>query len=129
MTESFIDAARRHRTDARHLAGDGRFQNGGHLIGFAAECLAKDLLKKAGVAIDRASGFREHFPKLRESIRVDGRTRAMVGLGPILQSSDFLRGWTADSRYEAAMPSEDARVRYAGWRADVDLLFTAAGVL
>ena len=32
LVESFIESARRHRTDARHLAADQRYQNGGHLI-------------------------------------------------------------------------------------------------
>jgi hypothetical protein len=33
VANSFSDAARRHRTDAKHLATDQRFQNAGHLIG------------------------------------------------------------------------------------------------
>lgn len=128
MVDSFIESARRHRTDARHLAADQRYQNGGHLIGFAAECLAKEVLTNAGIVIDRRSGFWKHFPLLGDRIRLDARTRAMVALIPILRSADFLAGWSANSRYEAAMPESDAETRYLDWRADVDALFHAVGV-
>jgi hypothetical protein len=63
--DSFPDAARRHRSDAKHLATNQRFQNAGHLIGFAAECFAKEILEGAGIKIDKPSGFKVHFPELQ----------------------------------------------------------------
>jgi transposase-like protein len=78
VVDSFPDAARRHWSDAKHLATNHRFQNVGHLLGFAAECLAKEILESAGIKIDSSSGLREHFPKLRDRIRMNGHSRAMV---------------------------------------------------
>lgn len=111
-----------------HLAAADRFQNAGHLIGFAAECMAKDILTNTGITIDKASGFREHFPKLGNKIRIDAKTRIMAGLIPIMRSASFLDGWTAESRYEAKLSLSDAKTRYTTWRTDVGALFTAAGV-
>ena len=128
MADSFLDAARRHRSDARHLATDRRHQNGGHLIGFAAECLAKDILTNAGILIDKKSSFREHFPTLGEQIRTNARTRGMVALIPIIRSAAFLAGWSASSRYEVGLPPAEAEARYVSWSADVNALFSAAGL-
>jgi hypothetical protein len=128
VADSFPDAARRHRIDAKRLAAARRFQNAGHLIGFAAECLAKEILEAAGITIDKPSGFREHFPMLRGAIRRDGRTRAMTVLAPIIGSQPFLDGWTAECRYENDISQVDAEVRFNSWIADVDSLFGATGM-
>lgn len=128
MANSFPDAARRHRGDAKHLATNHRFQNAGHLLGFAAECLAKEILERAGIAIDKPSGLREHFPKLGRTIRTDGRTRVMALLAPIVLRSAFLDGWEAECRYEANILETDAETRFNSWLTDVDSLFNAAGI-
>lgn len=128
MAESFPDAARRHRNDAKHLATNRRFQNAGHLLGFAAECLAKEILVGAGIPIDRSSGFREHFPTLGRKIQLNGRTRVMALLMPIVQVVTFLDGWQAECRYETDIPPQDAEARFKSWCADVDSLFKSAGV-
>ena len=128
MADSFPDSARRHRSDARSLAADNRFQNAGHLLGFAAECLAKEILLAAGITIDKTSGFRTHFPALGEKIRIDGRTRVMALLAPVVSSATFLSGWEADGRYEQNLSNLVAEARFASWRADVDSLFRVAGV-
>jgi hypothetical protein len=128
LADSFSDAARRHRIDAKHLAMNNRFQNAGHLLGFAAECLAKDVLQSAGIIIDKPSGLKEHFPKLGKEIQTQGRGRVMVLLSPIFTNPAFLQGWRAECRYEANLPPNDAQTRYHSWRADVDSLFTAAGI-
>jgi hypothetical protein len=128
VTDSFPNAARRHRSDAKHLATEQRFQNAGHLIGFAAECLAKELLEGAGIKIDKTSGFKVHFPDLQHRIRMQGYTRAMVLLAPIVGKPTFLDGWTADCRYEADILQLDAQTRFNSWVADVDSLFRAAGI-
>jgi hypothetical protein len=128
VADCFPDAARRHRSDAARLAADRRFQNAGHLLGFAAECLSKEILEQAGISLDKPSGLREHFPKLSDRIRMNGRTRAMTLLAPIVLQPDFLIGWTAESRYEADILQTDAETRFNIWRADVDSLFAAAGI-
>jgi hypothetical protein len=128
LADSFPDAARRHRSDAKHLAAHDRFQNAGHLLGFAAECLAKEVLQAAGIVIDKPSGLKEHFPKLGRQIQIMGRGRIMTLLLPIVTKSAFLGGWQAECRYEANMPQSDAETRYYSWQADVDSLFNAAGI-
>jgi hypothetical protein len=126
--DSFPDAARRHRSDAKHLATNQRFQNAGHLIGFAAECLVKEILEGAGIKIDKPSGFKVHFPELQKQVRLQGRTRAMVLLAPIVSRSTFLGGWAAECRYENDILPSDGEVRFNSWVADVESLFKAAGI-
>jgi len=129
VADSYPDAARRHRSDAKHLATDRRFQNAGHLLGLAAECLAKEVLEGAGVIIDKPTAQKwSHFPKLAEKIRLDGRTRIMVLLAPIVAKPNFLDGWQVDCRYEPNIIQSGAEARFNSWRVDVDSLFKAAGV-
>lgn len=128
MADCFPDAARRHRNDAKQLAADRRFQNAGHLLGFAAECLAKEILAGVGITLDKASGLREHFPELGNQIRRNGRTRVMALLTPIVRPSTFLDGWTAECRYEANILQTDAETRFNAWHADVNSLFKGAGI-
>lgn len=128
VADSFPDSARRHRSDASHLAASERFQNAGHLIGFAAECLAKNILTNAGITIDSNSPFRCHFPDLGRQIKIAPITRIGTVLAPILGPASFLDGWRAESRYEATLSPHDAKARYIRWQTDVDALFRAAGV-
>ena len=128
MVDCFPDAARRHRLDAKHLAADRRFQNAGHLLGFAAECLAKEILAGAGITLNKSSGLREHFPQLGNQIWMIGHTRVMALLTPIVRDPTFLDGWTAECRYEADIFHADAEIRFNSWYADVDALFKAAGI-
>lgn len=128
MADFFDDAAHRHRADAKHLAGAQRFQNAGHLIGFAAECLVKSMLEQAGQAINAKTHLAVHFPKLRGMIQDHAQGRLAVSLTAILQNDSFLDGWDATGRYEANMPTADAEARFAGWQSDVNALFTAAGI-
>jgi hypothetical protein len=98
------------------------------LLGFAAECLAKEILAGAGITLDKSSGLREHFPRLGNQIRMSGRTRVMALLTPIVQRSTFLDGWNAECRYEANILQADAEIRFNSWHADVEALFKAAGI-
>lgn len=129
MADSFTGSAGRHRSDARHLAADRRFQNAGHLIGFAAECLVKEVLRNAGVSIGRDSPFRRHFPGLGKEIVNDARTRAIMPLQPVIEGGgQFLGGWNVNHRYEASLAEADAESRYLKWQTDVETLFVAVGV-
>ena len=125
--ENFQEAAVRHRDDANRLAAGERFQNAGHLIGVAAECLAKSVLQKAGITIDKDSPYYTHFPKLAEKIRQLGQGPAMHLLAPIVAKQDFLSGWGVGTRYDGNLPAPDAEAKYRVWRLDVDSLFNAAG--
>ena len=128
MADTFDDAAHRHRVDAKHLAGDQRFQNAGHLIGFAAECLVKSMLEQAGQTINKKTHLAVHFPQLTQMIQEHAQGRLAVSLTAILQNSAFLQSWHAEGRYEANMPTEDSKARFAGWQSDVASLFMAAGI-
>ena len=88
----------------------------------------KEILEQAGIKIDKHSGFKLHFPDLHNQIRIQGRTRAMVPLAPILGKLTFLDGWTAECRYEADILASRAETRFNFWVADVDSLFKAAGI-
>ncbi len=129
MTEAFHDAAMRHRADATHLAGGRRFQNAGHLLGLAAECLVKSLLEQAGVEIARGSRFKSHFPDLARQVRLDGKSSLMRTLAPIVVNGDtFLQGWGVEDRYAPTLQDADARPRYEGWEQDTAALFSSAGL-
>ena len=128
MADSFPDAARRHWSDAKQLAANDRFQNAGHLLGFAAECLAKEALQSSSIIKDTPDAKQwSHFPRLADRIRTDGRSRAMIPLLPIITNPAFLDGWQAECRYEANITRTDAEKRFHAWHADVDSLFKAAG--
>jgi hypothetical protein len=51
-------------------------------------------------------------------------------MGPLLPiiEQDFLNGWNANNRYEAALDRLGAETRFNGWLADVETLFYAAGI-
>lgn len=127
MVDCFPDAARRHRSDSKHLASDGRFQNAGHLIGIAAECLVKEILERSGIIINREPDFQVHFPRLRSVVRAKGRTRSMRLLFPIA-SGRFLDGWHATRRYEPNLVPAVAEAEYRSWDAEVDRFFRLVGI-
>ena len=129
MADSFPDAARRHRHDARHLAQAQRFQNAGHLIGFAAECLVKEVLEQAGIRIDKQSNLKVHFPSLTQRVALHAKDRAILLLKPVTTNPGFLRGWQAEGRYEANATVADAERLYLIWSGDVDTLFRGVGVI
>jgi len=130
MTQGYYDSAMRHRADAAHLAGGERFQNAGHLIGLAAECLVKSLLEQAGVVVAPRTRFWRHFPDLgRRVVEIDGKSSLMRLLAPIVaKGDDFLRGWEVEDRYASTLSITDGRPRYESWEQDVATLFEAAGL-
>lgn len=126
MADDFGQAAERHRRDAKKLAEHGRYQNAGHLIGFAAECLVKAELTRAGITIDWKSGLRCHFPALQAAISNSGYGHVMSKVSQVL-APKFLDGWTADLRYEPNMKKADAETRWQNWHKDVDSVFKQMG--
>jgi hypothetical protein len=52
----------------------------------------------------------------------------MALLLPIVAKPAFLSGWQAECRYETNMLRSAAETRFHLWNADVDSLFTAAGI-
>ena len=126
MADNFGHAAELHRRDAKKLAAHSCHQTAGHLIGFAAECLVKAVLTRAGEPTDRASGLRCHFPALKAEIRKKGSNRIMIQLSHMLPDS-FLDGWTAELRYEPDIDAAKAEERWCRWHSDVQTLFHQFG--
>jgi hypothetical protein len=90
MASDYENSALRHYTDAEHLANSGRYDNAGHLIGFAAECAlkkaAQSYFPKGQCEIDG------HLPRdLKGKIKreLDGRNIKGRLLQLVLSGSDF----------------------------------------
>jgi len=100
MSEKYKEAALRHFTDAETLAGMGRFDNAGHLIGFAAECAIK-------FAVDLPDRERKtHLPGVAETAlealrEFSGReSTPMFGLLD-RNRQNFFENWSIANRYSA----------------------------
>lgn len=61
MPNDYESAARRHMEDATTLEAAGKFDNAGHLIGFAAECAIKWRINNTRPTATSVHG---HFPDL-----------------------------------------------------------------
>jgi hypothetical protein len=129
MSHSFSAAARRLRNDARSLEESSRCQTAGHLIGLAAECCVKAVVERAGIAIDSATGYKTHFPELGHRLRILGRTRHMYPLLLVISSSEFLEGWSVESRYADDQPEGSARTDCQRWADQTDHLLIMSGLM
>ena len=104
----YVASARRHIADAHVLQKAGRKANAGQLFGFSVECGLKAALVATGARVDadgnlqRASGWREHLPKLgtlitKISVLPDGRSASLIhGHLCHLSACD---NWKTDHRY------------------------------
>jgi hypothetical protein len=127
MPSDYVQAALRHFGDAEHLAGAGRYDNAGHLIGFAAECA----LKKAALGFfpPGQTDIDGHLPgDLPKIIRRQLNSRNAGGrLLQLVQSgSPFFSDWHINDRY-----SPDGHVgaaRYATWRKHTCDVFSIAKI-
>lgn len=113
---NYVEAAKRHMTDADALRSDNRQANAGQLYGFVAECGLKALLIVCGVTPD-ANGeiparhrLRQHVPHLPDRIVAEGHlipdvARAGQYLTSLAHLDDF-KDWSTDHRYwrDAAIP-------------------------
>lgn len=125
LRQSYPDSARRTYAAAVHLRAAADFDTAGHLFGVAAECAVKAALERANITVDRASGFREHFPKLRRSVLMAGQTRHMHSLLAVLaQRPAPLNEYVIDTRYSQA--SID-KVRCATWQNDAQSIMNCCG--
>jgi hypothetical protein len=128
VVESFPDSAKRAYKAGLHLSSKGDFDSAGHLFGVSAECAAKAALERAGIKIDNQTGFRLHFPRLREEILRSGLTRHMIALVKALSGPPkALDGYSIDTRY-CANGSID-RVVCGRWQTDAEKLLSAAGYI
>lgn len=96
MPENYGAAALRHYTDAKLLASNERYDNAGHLVGFAAECSIKDVFQLSG------SGRFLHLPKLLDAVmrQVQGRNPRHEGMRVILTLlQTAFNDWDVSLRY------------------------------
>ncbi len=97
MPENYGAAALRHYADAKLLASNERYDNAGHLIGFAAECSIKHVFQPSG------SGRYKHLPQLLNAFpRLvqgrDPRKKAMYAISPLLRTA--FNDWDVSLRYQ-----------------------------
>jgi hypothetical protein len=127
MASDYENAALRHYADAEHLAKSGRYDNAGHLIGFAAECA----LKKAARPFFRSDQCEidGHLPnELKGKVRRELQGRAATGrlLGLVHPNSSFFSDWHINDRYSA-----DGHVKaesYGKWLQQTRDIFSIARV-
>lgn len=100
MPECYEQAAVRHYDDAVRLAGDGRYDGAGHLVGFAAECAIKHAL---GIAEPQNGELRVHLPDLAAAARrrFAGRNARQNPMRNLLEATrgGFLSDWNVSFRY------------------------------
>lgn len=105
---NYEQAARRHHKDAQYLLGQGRQANAGQLLGFSAECGMKSMLVACGAPVapagdvSRASGFREHLPKLIDLMdQIENLSDSRLAASFLSQIGDLdrLRDWDVNHRY------------------------------
>lgn len=121
--EDYGSAARRHYQDAETLNAAGRFDNAGHLIGFAAECAIKHKIYSLGTG-DTCPDL--HLPHLLPAARKRlGERAGFSGMYNILKS-DVFTDWAVDFRY-----SPDGKIKsenVTAWFAVTRRLLAAANV-
>jgi len=102
MNEKYDQAALRHYADAERLASAQRYDNAGHLIGFAAECA----IKHAFAMTESADASpRLHLPDLANAVlkRIKSKSPREVPLRDLLAKSrtGFFHDWRVSARYGA----------------------------
>lgn len=114
MSESYDVAAVRHFQDAQKLSAVGRYDNAGHLIGFAAECAIKYVMN---VVEPEDENCRKHLPDLAGIARrrFSGRNPRQVPMLTLLTQAQggFFHNWQVSYRY-----SDDGHVtneQYSAW--------------
>lgn len=126
LTESYDDSAERLYLAALVLSGAGDVATAGHLYGVAAECGIKGALERAGILIDRRSGFKVHIPELINSVLLSGQTRHMISiLGTLASVASLSTDYKIDTRYAAetcigSMPS-------SSWQSEAEQVLIQCG--
>lgn len=100
VPDNYAEAAVRHLDDAEHLASLGRYDNAGHLVGFAGECAMKqklrDLTQRAG------ENFHGHHPSPQTQLRTQLQRRGMQGQWLALCAGPTLfPDWDVNHRYSS----------------------------
>jgi HEPN domain-containing protein len=102
--ESYKDAATRHYEDAVVLRQASKFDNAGHLIGFAAECAIKHAISTFSSSSGRPKG---HFPEFLNIARKHLDKRSPMYN---LLQTELMTGWKVDRRYYATGQTSPAEL-------------------
>jgi hypothetical protein len=119
--EQYKDAALRHFEDALILKNENKFDNAGHLVGFAAECAIKHAISTLGNSQSSPHG---HFPDFLNIARKHIKQR--TPLFEFLRTPDLLSGWTVERRYYANGNTNEAEL--TAWVAQTKRLIGVVGI-
>ena len=123
MAENYSEAAIRHFQDSELLAKASRWDNAGHLIGFAAECAVKYRLQTLRPSAAVPHG---HFPVLINIAKKHFNGRRDSALHAILKTTALMQSWDVNDRY--AGNAFIGKPQYELWRRHASRLMSAAGL-
>jgi hypothetical protein len=123
LPEDYGSAAARHFDDASALQESGRYDNAGHLIGYAAECAIKHRISSLRPGANCPHG---HFPEILIAARKHlGARSQYTGMYDIVKG-DILKGWGVNLRYEATGHTTSADL--TAWFTATRRLFATANL-
>lgn len=97
--EDYRSSALRHFEDAEFLRDSGRYDNAGHLVGFAAECAIKHRITTLRPGQGAPHG---HLPDLLLAARKHtGQRNAFVAMHQLLKA-DIFHAWNVNRRYRGS---------------------------
>jgi len=106
--DDFRQAALRWFQDGEHLWRANRHGGASHAFGLAAECALKHAMTSLPGGERKLP--HKHLPELADDTRKWIRGRTQKGLYQLLNTSDYMHGWTIDNRYWADSEFEGAMV-------------------
>ena len=120
MADDYVSAAKRHRADAATLAAAGRFDNAGHLVGIAAECVIKAKLRELNR--EPTADYDGHYPRIQGILRRKLEHRGITGPWlSLARRSDLLIGWDICDRYSP--DNKAGKAEFQKWSEATEELF------
>ena len=123
MAEDYEGAAARHYTDALELKAQGRRDNAGHLVGFAAECAIKHQIQSLQPA---AASPHVHLPDLLAAARKKFAARGTQLSMYQLVKDDHFKTWNVNRRYWSTGSTSEDELDH--WFTMARRLLGAAGI-
>lgn len=122
--EDYRSAAVRHLADAKALSAQGRPDNAGHLLGFAAECAIKFRIASLKPMPDKPHG---HLPDFLIVARkhLGPRTAYTTGMFDIIRA-DIFKTWAVERRY--FVTGHTTQQELEEWFTVTARLFASAGI-
>ena len=123
VAEDYESAALRHFEDATTLRTSGRYDNAGHLIGFAAECAIKHRIMSLRPSTNSPY---VHFPDLLVAARKHlGARSKFTSMYDVLKPGVFAT-WHVNRRYDETGSTNEAEL--IKWFIETTMLFKTAGL-